>query len=87
MSPTLFAGMNCTQMNAEATRISQRLTTLTGAQQTAADNDAALTAVSLILFWPAAFFISGGTDNASEIASLRGQAEALASAAAQRGCS
>ena len=87
ISPTVFSAMNCSQMNEEANRINQRLASLTGAQQTAADNDATLTAVSIILFWPAAFFINGGADNATEIANLRGQAEGLAAAAAPRGCS
>lgn len=84
-SPMMFQGMNCTQMNNEAVRLNNQLVTLTGAQKKAANNDAALTATALILFWPAAFFIQGG-DQSAEIGSVMGQADALSSAARQKGC-
>jgi hypothetical protein len=41
--------------------------------------------VALILFWPAAFFI-GGNDQAPAIAQMRGEAQAIQSAAIARGC-
>ena len=86
VSPTTYQGFTCAQMNSEANAINTALNSLLGAQQTASENDAALTAATLILFWPAAFFVTGGTDNADEIANLRGQSIALADAARQRGC-
>jgi hypothetical protein len=44
-----------------------------------------MTAVALILFWPAAFAI-GGNDQSPAIAQMRGEAEAIQSAAVARGC-
>ena len=85
VSPALYSGMTCPQINAEALRINARLADLTGRQQSAASSDAAMTAVTLVLFWPAAFFV-GHTDHSADIAQLRGEAEALTAAARSRGC-
>jgi hypothetical protein len=80
VSPTAYTGLDCSAMNAEAARLSARLATVTGQQQDAAESDAALTAVTLILFW------IGNGDQSAELARLRGEAEALQAAAVQRGC-
>lgn len=85
VSPVAYSGLDCAAMNAEASRLSARLASVTGQQQEAASSDAALTAVTLILFWPAIFWIGGG-DQSDELARLRGEAEALQAAAVARGC-
>lgn len=85
VSPTAYAGITCPQLNAEATRLSARLAQVTGDQQAAAEADAVNTAISLILFWPAVFFVGGG-DQSAELARLRGEAEALRIAAMEKGC-
>jgi len=85
VSPTQYSGMSCSQLNGEAQRINSRLATATGQQDQQANNDAAVTAVALILFWPAAFFI-GGNDQEPAIAQMRGEAEAIQAAALSRGC-
>ena len=86
VSPAAYQAMNCNQLNAEASRINSRLAQATGQQQKAASNDAAMTAVSLILFWPAAFFIGGDKSSAAELGRIKGEAQAVQSAASQRGC-
>ena len=86
VSPALYTGQTCAALVGESVRISRRLEELTGRQTQAANHDTAMTAVSLILFWPAAFFIGATGDHATEIARLRGEAEAVASAARARGC-
>ena len=86
VSPMLYTGQSCAALNAEAMRVNDRLADLTGRQARAANSDAAMTAVSLVLFWPAAFFIGSGGDHAGDIARLRGEAGAIATAARQRGC-
>ena len=86
VSPTLYSGMTCAALNTEAMRVNDRLADLTERQARAANSDAVMTAVSLVLFWPAAFFIGSSGDHASDIARLRGEAEAIATAARQRGC-
>lgn len=85
VSPAAYTQQSCGQLNAEAARINARLATATGQQSAQADSDAAATAVALILFWPAVFFI-GGNDQSGTIAQLRGEAEAVHAAATARGC-
>ena len=85
VSPTAFAGQSCGQLNTAAAQLNARLATATGQQAKQASNDAAMTAVALILFWPAAFAI-GGNDQAPAIAQMRGEAQAIQSAAVARGC-
>jgi hypothetical protein len=86
VSPTGYSGMSCNALNIEAHNVAQRLTVATGQQSKAASSDAALTAVSLILFWPAAFFISGDSATSAELARLKGETEAIRSAATRKGC-
>ena len=85
VSPVAFSGQTCGQLNAQAQQLNARLATATGQQTQQANNDAAMTAVALVLFWPAAFFI-GGNDQAPAIAQMRGEAQAIQSAAIARGC-
>lgn len=86
VSPAAYNGMTCQALNNEARAVNQRLVVATGQQEKAAGNDAAMTAVSLILFWPAALFISGDKATAAELARLKGEAHAIQSAAVNRGC-
>lgn len=86
VSPTGYSGMSCAQLNAEARTINQRLTTATAAQQSAASSDAAMTAVALVLFWPAAFAIQGDKGSTAELSRLKGEAAAVQSAATRKGC-
>jgi len=85
VSPTAYSGQTCSQLNAAAVRINARLMTATGQQAEQANNDAAMTAVALVLFWPAAFWI-GGNDQAPSIAQMRGESQAILDAAISRGC-
>lgn len=85
VSPTGYANLSCRQLNAEATALNSRLATATGQQAQKAKNDTTATAVSLILFWPAVFFIKGD-DQAPAIAQMRGEAEAIRAAAVSKGC-
>jgi len=85
VSPTAFAGRTCAELNSDATVLNARLSAAMGQQQATADGDAAMTAVALILFWPAVFLI-GGNDQSPAIAQMRGEAEAIRAAAVARGC-
>jgi len=85
VSPVVFSGQTCGQLNAQAQQLNARLASATGQQAQQANSDAAMTAVALVLFWPAAFFI-GGNDQGPAIAQMRGEAEAIQSAAIARGC-
>jgi hypothetical protein len=85
VSPMLYDSYTCAQLNREAQRLSGQLAQVTNQQQQAANNDAAMTAVTLVLFWPALFAIGGG-DQSGELARLRGEAQAIQQAAIQKGC-
>lgn len=86
VAPTTYQGMSCAQLNAEAQHISSRLAEASGNQQKAASNDAAKTAVAVILFWPAAFFVSGDKGAATELGRVKGEANALRAEYARKGC-
>lgn len=86
VSSAPYLGMSCAQLGTEAASINARAADLSGKQDKAASNDAALTAVSIILFWPAAFFIGGNDDHTAELSAMKGQAEAIRLAATQKGC-
>ena len=84
-SPAAFAGYTCGQLNDEAVRINARLVSASVQQSAQADSDATMTAIALLVFWPAALAI-GGNDQSPAIAQLRGDAEAVTAAAVLRGC-
>jgi hypothetical protein len=84
-SRNVYSHLSCAQLNEEARLLSARLAEVTGQQERAANGDAALTAVTLVLFWPAVFFIGHG-DKAAELARLKGEAEAIQSAGVAAGC-
>jgi len=85
VSPMQYSGQTCGQLNAQAQHLTARLESATGQQAQQANSDAEMTAIALILFWPAAFWI-GGNDQSPAIAQMRGEAEAIQSAAIARGC-
>lgn len=87
VSPVIYRGLSCAEINNEAIRVNNQLADLTGKQTKAAGNDAAMTAVSLILFWPAAFFIGSAGDHGADIARLRGELQALSDTSKAKGCS
>ena len=84
-SPAAYTGYTCGHLNDEAARINARLGAASAQQSAQADSDATMTAIALLVFWPAALAI-GGNDHGSAIAQLRGEAEAVTAAAVLRGC-
>lgn len=86
VSSTSYASMNCNRLNMEAQHINSKLSEATGRQQAKATSDATMTAISLLVFWPAAFFISGDGAAAGELARLKGEAQAVNEAAIAKGC-
>ncbi|MGI9477443.1 MAG: hypothetical protein ACR2PI_12115 [Hyphomicrobiaceae bacterium] len=87
VSSAAFHNFNCQQLTEEARRVSQHAARAAGAQNRQARNDKIATGTALVLFWPAAFFVSGGNGaNAAELANLRGQKEAIEQAAIEKNC-
>jgi len=85
ISPLAYSDLDCSQLAADASRLNARIAEVTGQQNKAANSDAALTAATIVIFWPAAFWLGRG-DKSPELARLKGETEALQSAAIAKGC-
>ena len=86
VSPMQYDGYSCRQIREEAARVSARASNAMGIQDKQAEDDAGATAISLILFWPALFFIDGDGANAQEVARLKGEMVALEQVSIQKNC-
>ena len=85
VSPLQYESYTCKQIGLEIGRVSTRVHAVTGQQEDTADKDAAVMGIGLILFWPALFFLAGG-DHEEELARLKGEYDALESAAIRSDC-
>lgn len=70
----------------EGQRISARVAELSGAQDKKATQDAIATGVAIVIFWPAAFLVSGNDHTAGELSRLKGEMEAVERMAIQKNC-
>jgi hypothetical protein len=86
VSPVPYQNMTCDQLRAEAQRVSAAAGVATGAQQGKATGDAVAMGVSLVLFWPAIFFVHGDQGNATEVANLKGQMQAIEQVNTAKNC-
>lgn len=86
VSPLQYENLSCAQIQAEAQRVSSRATQAMGAQNTAAANDQATMAVTMILFWPAAFLLNGNDETRAEVARLKGELETLEQVNIMKNC-
>jgi hypothetical protein len=86
VSPQRFLNMSCLQLETEMQEVNARVSQLHGALDDNADGDVALTAVGVVLFWPALFFTEGDGAEAAEYSRLRGEAIALDDAYRQNAC-
>jgi hypothetical protein len=74
------------QLAEEAERVSARAAQAFGVQDQKATGDAVATGVSLVLFWPAMFFIKGDGASAAEVARLKGEMETIEQASIRKNC-
>jgi hypothetical protein len=86
VSPMQYQNYSCTQLSEEAQRVSARVAQVSGVQDQKATNDAIITGVAIVVFWPAAFFVNGNGENASELARLKGEFEAIEKVSIQKNC-
>lgn len=85
-SPLQYQNYSCDQLRMEAQRLSSRAAQLSGVQDDKADEDALLTAAAIVVFWPAAFFIGGNSENAAQLARIKGEFEAIEQVSIQKNC-
>jgi hypothetical protein len=86
VSPVLYESLSCRQIAEEASRVSQRAAQAAGAQDSQATRDNVLTAATIVICWPAAFFVQGDRQNAAELARLKGEMDALEQASSRKNC-
>jgi hypothetical protein len=85
VSPMQYGSYDCDQIRGEMIRVSSRVKEVAGAQQRQARNDQIAVGVGLVLFWPALFFLMSD-DQKEELARMKGEYDALESAAIQKKC-
>jgi len=77
VSPEQYSNLDCDQIRAEMQRVAGKVRSITGQLDKNAGNDKVVTGVSLILFWPAVFFLGGTKEEEAEYARLKGEYDAL----------
>jgi len=68
-------------------RVSARVSEVSGKQDDSATADAVSMGVGLVLFWPALFFLAATDDQKEELGRLKGEYEALQRVSTQKKCS
>lgn len=66
--------------------MSTRAASLSGVQDSKRTSDAVATTAAVVIFWPAAFLVSGGKQTAAELALMKGQMVAIEQASVQKNC-
>lgn len=87
VSPTQFSNFDCDQIRLEMGRLNGRVSQLAGRLDEAASNDKAILVGGGLLFWPALFALGGTKQQETELARLKGEYDALHSAAIEKKCS
>jgi len=86
VSTTGYAALSCEQLRVEAEHVSARAAIAAGEQSKKATGDAVAVGVSLIVFWPAIFFMKGDGAQAAEVSRLKGEMEAIHTVNRQKNC-
>lgn len=86
VSPVQYQNYDCQQLGAEAQSVSQQAAIANGQQDKISRDDSVKTTVGAIIFWPVLLFNSGDGNQASQVASLKGQMQAIESASIQKKC-
>ena len=86
VSPSKYSSFNCEQLSQELARLNKRKNDLAFELDEKASSDEGLTAVSLILFWPAAFALGGNQGQEAEYASIKGEYDAVQKVGVEKTC-
>jgi hypothetical protein len=86
VSPLQYQQYSCAQLAAEASRVSQRAAELSGVQDSKRTKDKVATVAAVIVFWPAAFLVSGDDAQTAELARLKGEFAAIQQISIQKNC-
>ncbi|WP_244536983.1 hypothetical protein [Methylobacterium pseudosasicola] len=86
VSPIQYASLSCRQIAEESARVSVRASQAAGIQDKKRTDDQVVTAVGVVVFWPALFFIDGDNMHTAELSRLKGEIEALEQTSVQKNC-
>ena len=86
VSPSQYKNYNCEELEQELQTLSAKVHEVTGQQKKAATNDAVITGVGVLLFWPSLFLLAATEDHKAELSRLKGEHEALMSAGKEKKC-
>jgi hypothetical protein len=86
VSTTLYENLTCQQLRHEAEGVSARAASAFGKQDANRGQDAAMTTVGLVLFWPALFFMKGDGADAAEVARMKGEMQAIEQVNRMKNC-
>jgi hypothetical protein len=86
ISPLQYQPYSCSQLAAEASRVSQRAAELSGVQDSKRTKDKVATTAAVIVFWPAAFLVTGDDAQTAELARLKGEFNAIQQVSIQKNC-
>nr|WP_255553482.1 hypothetical protein [Maritimibacter sp. DP1N21-5] len=78
--------MSCRQIETKAREVAAQTSAAAGVQDQNASRDAIATGVAVVLFWPAAFFVGGNDQAASQLALYKGQMNARQIASESKNC-
>ena len=86
VSPMNYQSYTCDQLVQEGRSVSSRAALASGQQDKMRSRDAVKTGVGVVLFWPVLLFMDGDGQKAAELASLKGQMDAIEQASIQKKC-
>lgn len=86
ISPDQYRPLNCKSLAHELAQLNIRKNTLSAEIDKKAANDEGITAVSAILFWPAAFALGGNKEQEQEYARIKGEYDAVVQVGAEKQC-
>jgi hypothetical protein len=81
-----YSSATCESLAVDLVNATQAETALSGSLDSAANKDAALVAVGLILFWPALFFVGQDKTKEAELARVKGERIAIQRAMSEKKC-
>jgi hypothetical protein len=86
ISPVIYQSYSCQQLALEAQAVSTRAASLSGVQDSQRTKDQWTTAAAVVIFWPAAFLVSGDKQTAAELSQMKGQMVAIEQASIVKKC-
>jgi hypothetical protein len=81
-----YRSLNCEELGHEFGQLFQRRNSLADELDEEAANDQSITAVSAVLFWPAAFALGGNKEQEQEYAQIKGEFDAVIRVGIEKQC-